>query len=112
MHRILVNTACAVLILLTTPLTADELRPVTHEDVWTMNRLGTPVISPDGQLAIVSVTEPSYEEDGDVSDLWLIDVNGENEPRRLTATKAGESGVTWRPDGGAIAFSAKRGRPP
>jgi dipeptidyl aminopeptidase/acylaminoacyl peptidase len=74
-----------------------------------MNRLGSPVVSPDGSLAVVSVTEPSYEEDGDVSDLWLIRVDGSAEPRRLTATKQGESGVAWRPDGGAIVFSAKRG---
>ena len=70
-----------------------------------MNRLGTPVISPDGRSAVVSVTEPSYEEDGDVSDLWLIDVNGERPPRRLTSTRQGESGVAWRPDGGGASSS-------
>jgi dipeptidyl aminopeptidase/acylaminoacyl peptidase len=86
-----------------------ELRPVTHEEVWLMKRLDSPVVSPDGEQAVVSVTEPSYEEDGDVTDLWLITVDGSERPRRLTATPGGESGVTWRPDGGAIAFSAKRG---
>ena len=109
MRRIINIAALAVLAAMTLPLSAEELRPVTHEDVWTMNRVGTPVISPDGRSAVVSVTEPSYEEDGDVKDLWLIDVSGEKAPRRLTATRQGESGVAWRPDGGAIAFSAKRG---
>ena len=108
MHRILTAAVLAGITLFT-QANAGELRPITHEDVWTMNRLGTPVISPDGRSAVVSVNEPSYEEEGSVSDLWLIDVNGVTEPRRLTATKAGESGVAWRPDGGAIAFSAKRG---
>ena len=88
---------------------ADELRPITHEDVWTMKRLGSPVVGPKGEWAVVSVTEPSYEEDGDVSDLWLLRVDGKGAPRRLTATKEGESDVAWRPDGGAIAFAAKRG---
>jgi dipeptidyl aminopeptidase/acylaminoacyl peptidase len=88
---------------------AEELRPITHEDVWTMNRLGSPVISPKGQLAIVSVTEPSYKKDGNVGDLWLVNVDGNAPPRRLTSTKESESGVAWRPDGGAIAFTAKRG---
>lgn len=109
MRRIINSLVFAGLAALALPLAAEELRPVTHEDVWTMNRLGTPVISPDGQSAVVSVTEPSYEEDGDVKDLWLIDVNGERAPRRLTATREGESDVAWRPDGGAIAFAAKRG---
>ncbi|MBS3824032.1 MAG: S9 family peptidase [Wenzhouxiangellaceae bacterium] len=87
---------------------SEALRPVTHEEVWLMNRLGSPVVGPDGRRAVVSVTEPSYEEDGDVSDLWLITVDGSQSPRRLTATPSAESGVDWRPDGGAIAFSAKR----
>ncbi len=98
-------------LLLAAPLAAqdDGLRPVTHEDVWLMQRLGSPVVSPDGELAVVSVMEPSYEEDGDVTDLWLITIDGIKAPRRLTATPGGESGVVWSPDGSQIAFSAKRG---
>ena len=101
----------SMLLLLAPPLVAqadDELRPVTHEDVWLMKRLGTPAVSPDGKHAVVSIMVPSYEKDGDVTDLWLITVDGSAPPRRLTATKGGESGVDWAPDGSAIAFSAKR----
>ena len=47
----------------------DGLRPVTHEDLWTMRRLATPVTSPDGEWAIVAVTEPAYKEEETVSDL-------------------------------------------
>ena len=86
------------------------LRPVAHEDVWLMKRLKTPVVSPDGRYAVVAVTEPSYEEDGTVSDLWLINVASDTEPRRLTATTEAESGVDWSPDGRKIAFSTKRGK--
>ncbi len=85
------------------------LRAVTHEDVWTMRRLSTPVPSPDGDWVIVQVTEPSYEEDGTVSDLWLVAVDGDEEPRRLTASNEAESGVAWSPDSTRIAFSTKRG---
>jgi len=89
---------------------ADEsLRPVTHEALWTMRRLGTPVTSPDGEWAVVAVTEPAYKEEETVSDLWLVAVDGKSEPRRLTATKDAEDGVEWSPDGTRIAFSAKRG---
>ena len=89
---------------------ADEgLRPVTHEDLWTMRRLGTPVTSPDGKWAVVAVTEPAYKDEDTVSDLWLVAADGKSEPRRLTATNDSEDGVEWSPDGTRIAFSAKRG---
>ncbi|MFO7762409.1 MAG: hypothetical protein R6V61_01600 [Wenzhouxiangellaceae bacterium] len=106
-----VSVLVLVSLFLAAPVAAQdgELRPVTHEEVWLMKRLGSPVVGPDGQHAVVSVTEPSYEADDDVSDLWLITIDGSEPPRRLTATASGESGVDWRPDGGAIAFSAKRG---
>jgi len=88
---------------------SDDLRPITHEDVWLMNRVGTPVVSPDGRYAVVDVTEPSYDEDGAVSDLWLIDLEGSAEPRHLTSTPEPEGGVDWSPNGRMIAFHTARG---
>jgi dipeptidyl aminopeptidase/acylaminoacyl peptidase len=88
---------------------AASRRAMTHEDLWLMRRLGTPVPSPDGRRAVVAVTEPSYEADETVADLWLIDLTSESSPRRLTATPGAESDPVWSPDGGRIAFGAKRG---
>ncbi len=109
MRQFLAIFAFVIFSVLTPLAAAEDLRPITHEDVWTMNRVGTPVAGPNGQLAVVSVMEPSYEEDGDVSDLWLVQVDGKAAPRRLTSTNESEGGVAWRPDGGAIAFTTKRG---
>src|SRR5256886_14332311 len=94
--------------LLSAPLAAQQRHTITHEDVFLMKRIGSPAISPDGRWVVFSVTEPSYTEGDQISDLWLVPTDGSAEPRRLTNTKGGESGVAWSPDSRRIAFSARR----
>lgn len=81
---------------------------ITHEDVWLAKRLAGLAVSPDGRWAVFSMTEPAYDEERTVSDLWLVPADGSAEPRRLTNSRAGESGAAWSPDGTRLAFSARR----
>lgn len=90
------------------PAEAAARHPITHEDVWLMKRPGAPVPSPDGRWIAFAVSEPAYDDEQKSSDLWLVPADGSAPPRRLTATKAGESDLAWRPDSGALAFVAKR----
>ncbi|MBI4543549.1 MAG: S9 family peptidase [Gemmatimonadetes bacterium] len=83
-------------------------RPITHEDVWLMRRVGAPALSPDGRWAVFPVTEPAYDEREESSDLWIVPTDGSAGARRLTATRARESGVAWSPDGRRVAFAARR----
>jgi dipeptidyl aminopeptidase/acylaminoacyl peptidase len=80
----------------------------THEDIWLMKRVGAPQVSPDGRWIVASVIEPAYDENAQLSDLWLIDTAARDSSRRLTSTRRPESGVTWSPDSRRIAFSAQR----
>lgn len=87
---------------------SEAQKPITHEAMWLMKRVGNPVASPDGKWVVFPVTEPSYDPDKQVSDLWIVPGDGSAKPRRLTFTKGGEGGVAWSPDSRKIAFSAKR----
>jgi dipeptidyl aminopeptidase/acylaminoacyl peptidase len=85
-----------------------QLKPITHESLWMMKRVGAPTLSPDGKWVVYSVLEPAYEADKAVSDLWLVPADGAKAPRRITNTKAPENAVAWSPDSGSIAFTTKR----
>ncbi len=99
--------AVAVTLLLAHAANA-EPRPMTHEDLWLMPRTGAPVVSPDGRLAVVSLTRPAYDSDEQRSNLWLLHVDGSEPPRQLTFTRRGESDPAWSPDSRMLAFSARR----
>jgi Tol biopolymer transport system component len=86
---------------------ADKKIP-THEDIWLMKRVGPPQVSPDGRWIVVPVVEPSYDDNSQLSDLWLIDTTARNSSRRLTSTRRPESSVIWSPDSRRIVFSAQR----
>ena len=85
-----------------------QKRAITHEDVWLMKRIGDMALSPDGKQVVFAVTEPSYDPAQQVSDLWIAPTDSSAPPRRLTSTKGGESGAVFSPEGGRIAFTAKR----
>ncbi|HYH47392.1 MAG TPA: S9 family peptidase, partial [Thermoanaerobaculia bacterium] len=87
-------------------------RPITPEDLWAMERVGDPALSPDGKWVVVAVTRFSVEENRGDSDLWLVPADGSLPPRRITWNKGSDSSPTWSPDGRTIAFVSKRGDAP
>src|ERR1044071_512820 len=96
------------LLLLIAGTKAQVKKPITHESMTLMKRVGAPEISPDGKWIVFSVTEPSYVDKDVVSDLWIVPADGSTKPRKLTFGKASESGYKWSPDSRYIAFAAKR----
>jgi dipeptidyl aminopeptidase/acylaminoacyl peptidase len=104
--RLLAGLALAVLAL--SPLGAQTKRPIAHEDVWLMKRVGAPKASPDGAWAVFSVTNPAYDPKEQSSDLWIKSLNDDRPARQITFTKGSEGGVAWAPDSRRLAFTAKR----
>jgi dipeptidyl aminopeptidase/acylaminoacyl peptidase len=87
---------------------ASAKAPLTHEAMWLLKRIGAPAVSPDAKWAVFLVAEPAYAEKDQSTDLWIVPADGSAPARKITSTKASESGVTWSDDSRRIAFSTKR----
>jgi dipeptidyl aminopeptidase/acylaminoacyl peptidase len=96
------------LLVRSTSALAQSKQPLTHEMLWSFQRVGAPVPSPDGKWVVFSSNEVDYDPAKDVSDLWIVPADGSSAPRRLTSNKGGESGPAWSADSAKLAFAAKR----
>jgi len=99
---------CLLPLIALTMAAAPAKHVITHEDVWLMKHTSSLAVSPNGQWAVVSVSEPSYDSTKSVSDLWIVPTDASAPPRRLTSTKAAESGAVFSPDSTRLAFSTHR----
>jgi len=93
------------------PLSGQEARPVTVEDVLAFRSLEDVAVSPDGRWVAYVVSERNLDENRTLADLWLVAAD-EGEPIRLTRGSGRESDPRWAPDGSWIAFRSDRDEDP
>src|SRR5205823_4657109 len=79
---------------------------ISVEDLWSIKRIGSPTISPDGRNACAAVTRYDMDKNEGHTELWLFATEG-GVARRLTAGDK-DSEPVWSADGRWIAFAAKR----
>ncbi|WP_397574299.1 TolB family protein, partial [Silanimonas sp.] len=82
-------------------------QPFTVERSWQIQRLGNPVVSPDGSLIVAPVTRFEMKEDKAYTDLWIWNADGSGE-RAFTTHVGNEGSPAFSPDGRFIAFTAQR----
>ncbi len=80
---------------------------ITVEDLWRIERLGTPSLAPDGAQAVAALTRYAMDDNNSASSLWLLSTLG-GAPRPLTHCGDKDGAPRWSPRGDLIAFTAKR----
>jgi dipeptidyl aminopeptidase/acylaminoacyl peptidase len=82
-------------------------RPITVEDLWAMERLGAPSLSPDGAQAVLQVSRYSMDDNSASSALWLLSTLG-GQPRQLTQCGDKDGAPQFSPRGDCVGFTARR----
>jgi dipeptidyl aminopeptidase/acylaminoacyl peptidase len=78
------------------------------EDVYALTSAGDPRLSPDGRLVAYVVTRIDREESAYRSAIWVVPVDGSEEPRELTSGERRDTSPRWSPDGKWLAFASNR----
>ncbi|MFZ1396291.1 MAG: S9 family peptidase [Candidatus Promineifilaceae bacterium] len=87
---------------------ADLKQLPTVQELIDLPTLDTAQLSPDGRFIAYQQSAPDWEKDAYIAQIWLVNCEGEPEPRQLTFTANGSRQPRWSPDGRFLSFIAKR----
>ncbi len=89
---------------------APKKRDITLDDLAKLQRVSSPVVSPDGDWVIYTVSQTDTKEDKGQTHLWMVKWDG-SVHLQLTFGKEGASEPKFSPDGRYISFMSSRPGP-
>ena len=86
---------------------APQKRAITLDDLARLQRVGSPVVSPDGQWVVYTVSQVDTKEDKSQTHLWMVNWDG-SVRLQLTYGKESAASPKFSPDGRYISFISSR----
>lgn len=86
-----------------------EARPLTARDMHSMDRVGDPRVSPDGRWVAYTLRTTDWANNRGQTALWIADLRGTAQPRRLAVSEGGASSPRWGSDGALYFLSSRTG---
>ena len=99
----------ALIVLAAPPSNADapKKRPINLDDLARLQRVGPPIVSPDGEWVVYTVAQVDIKEDKAPTHLWMVKWDG-SVRIQLTYGKDAASAPRFSPDGRYISFMSGR----
>jgi dipeptidyl aminopeptidase/acylaminoacyl peptidase len=82
-------------------------RPIQIGDLFTMKRISSPALSPDGKWVAYTLTTPDLQNNRSSTDICLSSTDGMS-ARKLTSNPAVDRNPVWSPDGKSLLFESSR----
>ncbi len=76
----------------------------TIDVIEQLGRVSAPAVSPDGSKVLFGVSYENLAENNSNNDLYIVDIDAESAPVRITETPKSEGGAVWFDGGRRIAF--------
>ncbi|MET3107394.1 dipeptidyl aminopeptidase/acylaminoacyl peptidase [Oxalobacteraceae bacterium GrIS 2.11] len=84
-------------------------RGFTVEDLVKLERVGSPVLSPDASKVLYTVRSTDSEKNRGHTEIWMLDLHAaQAKPKQLTHGTASSTDPEWSPNGDAVYFTSAR----